>query len=72
MYYLEKACEIQLAAQQAGQLLLHSHEICAHTERQFNEPQRELKGELSDPDAATLAWKALLRMLDRLAPDYRN
>lgn len=73
MYYLEKACEIQLAAQQAGPLLLPNHEICAHTERQFNEPLRELKeGELTDPDATNLAWKALLRMLDRVAPDYRN
>ncbi|MHC6225966.1 class II aldolase/adducin family protein [Pseudomonas sp. X10] len=73
MYYLEKACEIQLAALSAGQLVLPSHEVCAHTERQFNEPARVLKeGELADPGAFELAWAALLRLLDRVAPDYRD
>lgn len=73
MFYLEKACEIQLAAQQAGKLILPSDEISAYTERQFNQPSRALKaGELTDPDAMRLAWDALLRMLDRIAPDYRD
>ena len=73
MYYLEKACEIQLAAQAAGEVVLPSHEVCAHTERQFNDPGRPLEdGELSDPDAMQLAWAALLRMLDRVAPGYRD
>ena len=71
MYYLEKACEIQLAAQQAGQVVLPTHEVCVHTERQFNAPERPLKnGELSDPDGMHLAWAALLRLLDRVAPGY--
>ncbi|WP_240634246.1 class II aldolase/adducin family protein [Metapseudomonas otitidis] len=73
MYYLEKACDIQLAAQAGGELLLPSHEVCEHTRRQFNEPARPLAdGELSDPDANELAWQALLRLLDRVAPDYRD
>ena len=73
MYYLEKACDIQLAAQAAGELVLPSAEVCAHTERQFNDPGRPLEeGELSDPDAMQLAWAALLRMLDRVAPGYRD
>lgn len=73
MYYLEKACDIQLAAQAGGELLLPPHEVCEHTQRQFNEPARPLAdGELSDPDANELAWQALLRLLDRLAPDYRD
>ncbi|MFP3369336.1 class II aldolase/adducin family protein [Pseudomonas sp. SIMBA_068] len=73
MYYLEKACEIQLAAQSAGQLILPPAEVCAHTERQFNAPGRELKqGELTDPDALQLAWAALLRMLERVAPGYQD
>lgn len=73
MYYLEKACDIQLAAQAGGELLLPSHEVCEHTQRQFNEPARPLAdGELSDPDANELAWQALLRLLDRVAPDYRD
>jgi len=73
MYYLEKACEIQLAAQSAGQVILPPAEVCTHTERQFNDPGRGLKqGELTDPDALQLAWAALLRMLERVAPGYRN
>jgi hypothetical protein len=27
---------------------------------------------LSDPDAVALAWGALLRMLERVAPGYRD
>ncbi|MNG84702.1 Decarboxylase NovR [compost metagenome] len=73
MYYLEKACEIQLAAQSVGQLVLPSPEVCAHTERQFNAPAKGLKqGELSDPDAVRLAWGALLRLLEKVAPGYRE
>ncbi|WP_238067622.1 MULTISPECIES: class II aldolase/adducin family protein [Pseudomonas] len=73
MYYLEKACEIQLAAQSAGQVILPPAEVCRHTERQFNDPGRGLKqGELADADALQLAWAALLRMLERVAPDYRR
>ena len=73
MYYLEKACEIQLAAQSAGQVILPPAEVCAHTERQFNAPARGLKqGELTDPDALQLAWAALLRMLERVAPGYQD
>lgn len=73
MYYLEKACEIQLAAQSAGQVILPPAEVCAHTERQFNAPGRGVKqGELIDPDALQLAWAALLRMLERVAPGYQD
>ncbi|AXA25265.1 class II aldolase/adducin family protein [Pseudomonas putida] len=73
MFYLEKACEIQLAAQSAGKVVLPSPEVCAHTERQFNAPARALKpGELADPDAMGLAWGALLRLLEKVAPDYRD
>lgn len=73
MYYLEKACEIQLAAQSAGQVILPPAEVCVHTERQFNAPGRGLKqGELTDPDALQLAWAALLRMLERVAPGYQD
>lgn len=72
MYYLEKACDIQLATQAAGEIVLPPPAVCAHTERQFNQPHRPLaQGELSDPDAVQLAWSALLRMLDRVAPGYR-
>ena len=73
MYYLEKACEIQLAAQSAGQLVFPPPAVCAHTERQFNDPGRGVKqGELADPDALQLAWAALLRMLEKTAPGFRD
>lgn len=73
MYYLEKACEIQLSAQASGKLVLPPHEVCAHTERQFNDPGRPLEeGQLADPDAMQLAWAALLRLLDKVAPGYRD
>ncbi|HVJ42019.1 MAG TPA: class II aldolase/adducin family protein, partial [Dongiaceae bacterium] len=74
MYYLEKACEIQLAAQAGGgALVVPSDKVCAHTERQFNDPGRELTdGQLADGDGYDLAWTALLRLLDRLDPGYKD
>ena len=65
MYMLEKACELQLAAQAGGTLRLIPEEVCVHTARQF---QR-------DPDAGgdghvALTWAALLRQLDRVNPGY--
>jgi hypothetical protein len=75
MYYLEKACEIQLTAQAAGQdLLLPPKEVCAHAERQFNAPPPPSQDgrTLSDPDGYDLAWSALLRLLDRIDPGYKN
>jgi len=73
MFYLEKSCEIQLAAQASGEVLLPPATVCAHTEQQFNNPGRSTKeGELKDPDAVSMAWAALLRLLDRIAPDYKD
>uniref|UniRef100_UPI00035FD1C8 class II aldolase/adducin family protein n=1 Tax=Pseudomonas tolaasii TaxID=29442 RepID=UPI00035FD1C8 len=73
MYYLEKACDIQIAAQACGKLVLPSAEVCAHTEQQFNNPARPVKeGQLVDLDAMQLAWSALLRLLDRVSPGYRD
>lgn len=73
MYYLEKACDIQIAAQACGPLVLPSAEVCQYTEQQFNNPGRPLEeGELVDLDAMQLAWAALLRMLDRVSPGYRD
>lgn len=73
MYYLEKACEIQIAAQAGGALRFPSDEVCRRTERQFNEPGKDVaEGELSDPDANRMAWAALLRLVERIAPDYKS
>jgi ribulose-5-phosphate 4-epimerase/fuculose-1-phosphate aldolase len=74
MYYLEKACEIQLAAQSSGQpLSLPSVEVCRRTEQQFSAPPTPPNAQLvSDPDGLDLAWQALLRLLDRLDPAYKS
>jgi ribulose-5-phosphate 4-epimerase/fuculose-1-phosphate aldolase len=75
MYYLEKACEIQLTAQTAGAaLVLPPQQVCEHAERQFNAPPAPSQDArtLSDPDGYDLAWSALLRLLDRIDPTYKN
>ncbi|WP_397451048.1 class II aldolase/adducin family protein [Pseudomonas sp. NA-150] len=73
MYYLEKACDIQIAAQAGGALRIPSDEVCRRTEQQFNAPGHEVpEGELSDPDANRMAWAALLRLAERIAPDYKS
>lgn len=74
MYYLEKSCEIQVAALGTGQPLIRpSDEICRHAERQFNAPPATDAAHLvSDPNELNLAWDALVRMLDRIDPSYRR
>lgn len=69
MYYLERACEVQIAAQSTGAaLVLPSLEVCAYVEQQYN-------GAACDPsedDWIDLAWTALIRTLDREDPGYRD
>ena len=73
MYYLEKACEIQLTAQAGGATLVFPpKETCEHAERQFNAPSVASETTLSDTDGYDLAWSALLRLLDRIDPTYKN
>jgi ribulose-5-phosphate 4-epimerase/fuculose-1-phosphate aldolase len=75
MYYLEKACEIQLTAQAGGAALsLPSKEVCEHTERQFNAPMTATADGRTfvDESGYDLAWTALLRLLDRLDPSYKD
>ena len=62
MFYLDKACEIQIAAQAAGELRLPSNEVAEYTAGQF----------AADDDGYDLAWAALLRLLDRTQPDYKK
>lgn len=74
MYYLERACEIQLAAQSGGTgLVLPSGQVCERTRQQFAAPATP-RGDsaLTDPDAVDLAWAALLRLLDRIDPTYQD
>jgi ribulose-5-phosphate 4-epimerase/fuculose-1-phosphate aldolase len=75
MYYLEKACEIQLTAQAGGQaLILPPKEVCEHAERQFNAPPPPAADGRTfvDESGYDLAWVALLRLLDRIDPGYKD
>lgn len=70
MWNLERACEIQVAAQAGGApLRLPSPQVCELTARQH---AGEVDQDFADPYGAELAWSALLRLLDRVAPDYRD
>ncbi|CAG7591885.1 class II aldolase/adducin family protein [Rhodococcus opacus] len=69
MFYLEKACDIQIAAQASGELRVPSPEIAEHTARQF---AGEATDDYTDDQAYEMAWAALLRMLDRTVPDYKD
>ncbi|MGW1891164.1 class II aldolase/adducin family protein [Streptomyces sp. NPDC002004] len=70
MYYLEKACDIQIAAQAGGgALTVPSPEVCEYTARQL---AGEATADLTDDDAYELAWAAMLRLVERIAPDYKD
>jgi ribulose-5-phosphate 4-epimerase/fuculose-1-phosphate aldolase len=64
MYYLERACQAQISALAGGaKLRIPSPEIAEKVARQFERPgYQEKKGE----------WRALLRMLDRTEPAYKQ
>ena len=64
MYYLERACRIQVTALAGGaKLRLAPEPVAEKTARQFKGlPYKPKKTE----------WKALLRMLDKTDPSYRE
>jgi ribulose-5-phosphate 4-epimerase/fuculose-1-phosphate aldolase len=73
LFYLEKACEVQLAAQAGGTLVIPEQEVCSRARAQLNNPARERRErELDNPDGIDLAWQALLRQLESIAPGYRQ
>jgi ribulose-5-phosphate 4-epimerase/fuculose-1-phosphate aldolase len=64
MFYLERACEIQIAALSTGrELILPSPEVCEKVARQYED---------DDEPAGAREWLALLRQLDRTDPSYRD
>ena len=71
MFYLERACEIQVDALAGGTAVVTPPpDVCEHTARQF-------EGDHSDDDYATdaapnLAWDAMLRLVERRYPDYKD
>ncbi|WP_326597799.1 class II aldolase/adducin family protein [Streptomyces sp. NBC_01803] len=72
MYYLDKACEIQLAAQAGGAALtVPPPDVCEYAARQLT-GEGEADSDYTDDDAYDLAWAALLRLVERVAPDYAD
>jgi ribulose-5-phosphate 4-epimerase/fuculose-1-phosphate aldolase len=64
MYYLERACQAQVAAMAGGApLTIPAPEVADRVARAFLRPGRT---------APEKDWPALLRMLDRIDPSYRN
>ena len=69
MFYLNRACEIQVAASSAGTLRLPPPDVCDYTARQF---RGEAQVDMVDDLASDLAWAALLREVERHHPDYAD
>lgn len=70
LYYLEKACQSQLAAMAAAhgagqRVVLPAPEVAEHTARQFDGFRESLAGGSRD-------WATFLAELDREDPSYRN
>ena len=64
IYFLERACQAQVAALGGGaQVVTPSHDVARKVAAQFARPGRH---------APANAWAALLRMLDREDPAYRD
>jgi ribulose-5-phosphate 4-epimerase/fuculose-1-phosphate aldolase len=64
MFHLEKACQAQLHALGSGQeLVMPPPEVSAKTSRQVF---------AAESPVGRAEWPALLRMLDRIDPSYRN
>ena len=70
MYYLNKACEIQVAASRLGELMIPDPRISEHTAQQLTgQPAGD---DFTDDVGYDLAWAAMLRMIDRTQPEYRD
>lgn len=64
MYYLERACEIQIAAlAEKSELIIPPPSVCQRTCEQFANDSSFVKGR---------DWQALLRLLDRTDPSYKD
>lgn len=62
MFYFEKACEAQILAQSTARpLIMPSKDVCNKSMQEQNVD-----------DLGQLQWQALIRMLDREDPSYRD
>lgn len=67
IYYLERACQAQIAAMAGGaELILPPESVRVHTAEQFNRPGEE---SLVHYD---WAWGSALRLIENDRPDYRG
>ncbi len=67
IYYLERACQAQVAALAGGaELILPPESVRQHTAAQFNQPG---EGGLAHFD---FAWTSALRLVENDRPDYRS
>jgi ribulose-5-phosphate 4-epimerase/fuculose-1-phosphate aldolase len=70
MFYLERSCKIQVEALAGGaKLVLPSPEVCEHTARQFGGNSSD---DYSLDGQGNLAWNAMLRLVERRYPDYKD
>ncbi|HEX6452602.1 MAG TPA: class II aldolase/adducin family protein [Trebonia sp.] len=71
MFYLERACEIQVDAMAGGaKLVTPPPEVCEHTARQFEGDHSQ--DDYSETGRGDLLWQAMLRLVERLYPDYKD
>lgn len=68
MFYLEQACQVQIDTLSAGRKLNRlSGQVCEHTAQQWD------TGECTtEDDGEKREWAAMLRLLDRRDPSYRD
>jgi ribulose-5-phosphate 4-epimerase/fuculose-1-phosphate aldolase len=67
IYYLERACQAQIAALAGGSQLVYPPEsVCRHTAAQFNPPEPYLSAHRK------LVWDTALRQIETGATDYRS
>lgn len=71
IYYLEKACQIQIAAQ-AAELTMPTPEVCEYTYKQKNSPENLSNNLLEDSNYIDRTWSAMIRLVERLYPDYKD
>ncbi len=71
MFYLERACQIQVDAMAGGApLVVPPPDVCEHAARQFAGDGGD--DDYADTGSPNLAWQAMLRLADRIAPDYKE
>ncbi|WP_300612741.1 class II aldolase/adducin family protein [Trebonia sp.] len=70
MFYLERACQIQVDAMAGGAPLVVPPDVCERAARQFAGDGGA--DDYADTGSPNLAWQAMLRLADRIAPDHKE